>query len=108
MFSVGDILVVRTGWLGWHDQADEETRIRLTKDKHESVGVAASEETAAWIWYVLGSAVGVNFPISCSSSGRTNQIYFARDHRFAGVAADNPTFESWPPNGSSPACEFLS
>lgn len=51
-FTVGDILVVRTGWLGWHDGADEETRIRLTRNKHENVGVAACEETAAWIWYV--------------------------------------------------------
>jgi hypothetical protein len=51
-FMAGDILVVRTGWLGWHDQTDEDTRIRLTRDKHENVGMAASEETAAWIWYV--------------------------------------------------------
>lgn len=50
-FTAGDILLVRTGWLRWHDDADDETRIRLTKDKHENVGVAASEATAAWIWY---------------------------------------------------------
>ncbi|KAN0107795.1 putative cyclase domain containing protein [Hyaloscypha variabilis] len=73
-FTAGDILLFRTGWLRWHNDADDETRIRLTRDKHENVGVAASEATAAWIW----------------------------DHRLAGVAADNPTLESWPPNETSP------
>jgi hypothetical protein len=52
-FAAGDILIVRTGWLAWHDQADDETKIRLTRDKHENVGVEASESTAAWIWYDL-------------------------------------------------------
>lgn len=51
-FTAGDILLVRTGWLRWHDHADDETKIRLTRDKHEWMGVVASEATAAWIWYV--------------------------------------------------------
>jgi hypothetical protein len=98
-FTAGDILLVRTGWLRWHNDADDETRIRLTRDKHENVGVAASEATAAWIWYAWKKSRLHPFVFHLKS----NQT--PRDHRLAGVAADNPTLESWPPNETSPVCE---
>ncbi|KAF4463137.1 cyclase [Fusarium albosuccineum] len=68
----GDILLVRTGWTSWHDSLiDEAKKIALTRDKHDNAGLLPSEETAEWIW----------------------------DRRFAAIAADNPTVETWPPTG---------
>lgn len=48
----GDILLVRTGWTEWHDSlaGDEAKMISLTRDKHDSAGLLAGEETAEWIW----------------------------------------------------------
>lgn len=72
----GDVLLVRTGWTAWHDALDEAGLAALTRDRQNHAGLAtgeAGETTAAWIW----------------------------DHRFAAVAADNPTLEMWPPAGKT-------
>lgn len=70
----GDILVVRTGWLGWYLQLDEEGRRHLGSTLHpgegglECPGLESGVRTAAWLW----------------------------DHGIAAVAADNPAVEALP------------
>ena len=64
-FQPGDILIIRTGWTEWHDSIadDDEKKIELTRDKHDSAGLFAGEETAEWIWYVTyayNSAIGTS------------------------------------------------
>lgn len=53
-FRPGDILLIRTGWTSWHDSlsGDEAQKTALTRDKHNSAGLLAAEETAEWIWSV--------------------------------------------------------
>lgn len=78
----GDVLLVRTGWTAWHDALDEAGLAALTRDRQNHAGLAtgeAGETTAAWIW----------------------------DHRFAAVAADNPTLEMWPPAGKTQSKDSL-
>ena len=70
----GEILLVRTGWLGWYlsiDQSDREIMAgALSRDrsKIELPGLAPTREVAAWLF----------------------------DHRIAGVAMDNPTLDTVP------------
>ncbi|MGW9111721.1 cyclase family protein [Microbacterium sp. NPDC055683] len=59
----GDILLIRTGWL-----TRARTRPRPADGRIRSAGLAAAEETAAWLW----------------------------DRRIAVVAADNIALEPWP------------
>ncbi len=70
-YEVGDILLVRTGWLAWYENASQEQRQALAADsmnKLKTPGLAAGEDVARYMW----------------------------DAHFAGVAADNPAFEAWP------------
>lgn len=68
----GDVLLLRTGWLGWYLQLDEKGRQRLQATLHngdgglECPGLESGVETAAWLW----------------------------DHGIAAVAADNPAVEA--------------
>jgi kynurenine formamidase len=64
----GDILLVRTGYVDWHNNASHEERLKGTSF-HEYPGVEASPECVEWFW----------------------------DHHFAAVAADSPAFETVPP-----------
>lgn len=69
-FKPGDIFVLRTGWIPWHDalQANDPAKfISHTHENHNNVGLEPSEEMAAFIW----------------------------NNRFAAAAADNPTLEAW-------------
>lgn len=66
--ETGDILLVRTGWLGWYRQVDAAARTALRQEL-ATPGLRAHEETAAFLW----------------------------DHHIAAVAADNPALEAWPP-----------
>jgi kynurenine formamidase len=70
----GDILLIRTGWLGWYMAMDLPKREKLAQGYNQDratialPGLAPSLETAAWLW----------------------------DHRIAAVAVDNPTAETVP------------
>lgn len=72
-FRVGDILLVRTGWIKWYNTSNQEQRINGTKARHEYIGVDSSRSSVEWLW----------------------------NHHFAAVAADNMAFEAWP--ASDPA-----
>lgn len=75
-FKPADILIIRSGWVKWHDEADEEARIKGARDGHEHVGVQGSKESVEWLW----------------------------NHHFAAVAGDAIAFEAWPPK--APYREF--
>ena len=66
--EVGDVLLVRTGWLAWYRQQSAETRLAYSTQM-ESVGFDASEATAACLW----------------------------DLHIACLGVDNPAVEAWPP-----------
>ena len=67
-FRPGDILIVRTGYTKWHEEATHEERLKGTSF-HEYPGVEASEDCVKWMW----------------------------KHHFAAVASDAPAFETVPP-----------
>ncbi len=70
----GDILMLRTGWLEWYKSLDERGREALRdtlgvgEAPHACPGLAASQETAAWLW----------------------------DRQIAAIAADNVAVEALP------------
>jgi kynurenine formamidase len=64
----GDILLVRTGWVGWYRSLDAEGR-RRTAENLAAPGLRPGKATAAALW----------------------------DLHVAAVAADNPALELWPP-----------
>jgi kynurenine formamidase len=70
----GDILILRTGWLEWYKSLDATGREELRDSlgpgeaQHACPGLAASQETAAWLW----------------------------DRRIAVIAADNVAVEALP------------
>jgi hypothetical protein len=70
----GDILMIRTGWLGWYLQlpADRRRALRGTvgkaTDPFSCPGLDPSQEMSAWLW----------------------------DHQIAGIAADNMALETLP------------
>lgn len=66
--EVGDVLLVRTGWLGWYHGLDEATRREMAQG-HRSPGLHPEERTAECLW----------------------------DLHVAAVGADNPSLEIWPP-----------
>ncbi|KAJ9667946.1 hypothetical protein H2201_001751 [Coniosporium apollinis] len=65
----GDILLVRSGYVRWHNFASPEDRKRGTQDNSVAIGVQNSEETVRWLY----------------------------DRHFAAVAGDTVAFEAWPP-----------
>jgi len=65
----GDIVLLRTGWLGWYESLDYEARNMLaSQDFLCSPGLEQSEEVAGWLW----------------------------DQGVVAVAADNPAVEAMP------------
>lgn len=68
-FLEGDILLVRTGFVSWHNQATAEEQSRATSQGGGWAGVEGSKETLKWFW----------------------------SKRFAAVAGDAIVFEVWPP-----------
>jgi kynurenine formamidase len=66
-----DILIVRTGWVKWYNEANDEDR-KVGVHSSGSVGMGATMETVEWLW----------------------------NHHFAAVASDNVAFEAWPPTSS--------
>jgi kynurenine formamidase len=67
-FKPGDLLLVRTGYVKWHNDASHEERLRGTAI-HEYCGVEGDKECIEWMW----------------------------EHHFAAVASDSPAFETVPP-----------
>jgi kynurenine formamidase len=66
--EAGDVLLVRTGWAGWYDGLSTSERQRALTADSPQPGLAATEETAAWLW----------------------------DRHVAAVAADNTALEAAP------------
>jgi hypothetical protein len=67
--EVGDILLLRTGWVYWYRSLDAEGRGRLGTARFGSPGLRPGEATARMLWNL----------------------------HVAAVAADNPALEVWPP-----------
>lgn len=67
--EVGDILLVRTGWLAWYRGLDDAGRRDQAHRSSPSCGLRAGTDMAATLW----------------------------DLHIAAVAADNPALEVWPP-----------
>jgi hypothetical protein len=69
-FAIGDILIVRTGWVGWYERLNEEQRVALSQPGALIVaGMEQSEASLRFLW----------------------------DNHFAAIACDNPPFEAYPP-----------
>lgn len=66
--EVGDVLLIRTGWLGWYAQLGADRRAELANG-HRNPGLHPDESTAEMLW----------------------------DLHVSAVAADNPSLEIWPP-----------
>jgi kynurenine formamidase len=75
--EVGDVLLIRTGWLGWYQGLDDEQRRQLASG-HRNPGLHPEERTAQVLW----------------------------DLHVAAVAADNPSLEVWPPGALNSADEL--
>jgi Putative cyclase len=61
--ALGDILLLRFGWIHWYEELDSDTRHRLAAtDLFPTPGLANSEETVAWIWDQGLSAVAADNP----------------------------------------------
>lgn len=70
-FQVGDILIVRTGWVGWYNSLNPAQREALAQPGALVVGgMEQSEDSLRFLW----------------------------DHHFAAIACDNPPFEAFPPD----------
>lgn len=70
-FQVGDILLVRTGWVGWYESLNEAQRIALAQpDALKVSGLEQSEDSLRFLW----------------------------DNHFAAIGCDNPPFEAYPPD----------
>jgi kynurenine formamidase len=64
----GDILLVRSGFVKWYNEASAEERVSGTSEGKAWAGVAGTQETVAWMW----------------------------NHQFAAVGGDANAFEAWP------------
>ncbi|KAI9877991.1 MAG: hypothetical protein M1830_002223 [Pleopsidium flavum] len=49
-FRPGDILIVRSGWVKWYNNATASERIKGAKDGHEFIGVKGTESSIEWLW----------------------------------------------------------
>ena len=67
---VGDIMLVRSGYVRWHNFARPEERKRGTQEQSDTIGLQGNEATVRWLY----------------------------DHHFAAVGGDSMTFEAWPPD----------
>lgn len=69
----GDVLLIRTGWIGWYEQLPADERARIADvDTLVTPGLRSGEELARVLWNLHVSA----------------------------VAADNPAVEVWPPGST--------
>ena len=66
----GDVLLMRTGWVGWYSSLDMDTRTRMSdRTQMAAPGLPPGEATARFLW----------------------------DLHIAAIGADNPAVEIWPP-----------
>jgi len=65
----GDILIVRSGYVRWHNFANPEERKKGTQENSIAIGLQNNEATVRWLY----------------------------DQHFAAVAGDTVAFEAWPP-----------
>ena len=76
--EVGDILLLRTGWVDWYRSLDPSARAALSSDRgFKAPGLAPGTPTARLLW----------------------------DLHIAAIAADNPAVEIWPPGSNLSAEE---
>jgi len=68
--KVGDVLLIRSGYVKWHDNATHEERLEGAK-KPQFGGVESTPEAVEWIW----------------------------NHHFSAVGGDSPAWEAMPPKG---------
>jgi len=68
-FRPGDILLVRSGFVRWHDNASQDERKKGTLEKATYIGMEATPDGLEWFW----------------------------NHHFAAVGGDAVAFEAWPP-----------
>ncbi len=72
----GDVLLLRTGWVGWYEQQPDDVRARLAQTQHlVSPGLRSGERLAEVLW----------------------------DLHIAAIGCDNPAVEVWPPGVLSSA-----
>lgn len=65
---LGDILLIRSGFVKWYKEASESERRRGTADGSAWAGVGGTQECVEWFW----------------------------NHHFAAVGGDANVFEAWP------------
>jgi Putative cyclase len=68
--KVGDILLIRSGYVKWHDESTDQERIEGSKNIVFG-GVESTMDAVEWIW----------------------------NHHFSAVAGDSPSWEAMPPRG---------
>ena len=74
-FQIGDILLLRTGWIEWYRSLNEEQRTQLAQPgAMQFAGLEQGEESLRFLW----------------------------DNHFAAIACDSPPFEAYPPTESAP------
>jgi kynurenine formamidase len=67
----GDILLIRSGWMAWYQQAPPAERMRITHVPNlKTPGIAAGKDMAAYLWNL----------------------------HIAAIASDAPALEAWPPD----------
>ena len=69
-------MLVRSGYVRWHNFANPEDRRRGTQENSLCIGLQSNEATVRWLY----------------------------DHHFAAVGGDSMTFEAWPPDLESGWC----
>ncbi|KAL2354985.1 putative cyclase-domain-containing protein [Cryomyces antarcticus] len=67
-FEEGDILLIRSGFVKWHNEASEEERKKGTVNGSEWAGLEGNRESVEWLW----------------------------NRHFAAVGGDANVFEAWP------------
>lgn len=79
-FEIGDILLIRTGWMEAYEGDGEKVKEKINDLANpSSCGVKACDGTFKWIW----------------------------NHHFAAVASDNFAFEAYPPTDWATSCRKL-
>ena len=63
-----DILIMRTGWIRWYQNASAAERHQSGHVDHKYCGFEGTAESVEWLW----------------------------NHKFAAIAADNMAVEAWP------------
>ncbi|KAJ4362349.1 hypothetical protein N0V83_010442 [Neocucurbitaria cava] len=72
----GDIMIIRSGYVRWHNNASETDRKSGTRDNSVAIGLQANEKTIRWLY----------------------------DQHFAAIVGDTVAFEAWPPKFTDGWC----